>query len=113
MVEPVMEPVLVEETSVSSFSFVSEGLAKLYRFPVPVSIRSTSSGGTLLSLNQMEFTPEVYALTAPIWRDLNDAYVTADFTNTSEEPLFEATARLFLDGSLIGIDSIDYMFHPG
>ncbi|MFY8146420.1 MAG: DUF4139 domain-containing protein, partial [Rhodobacter sp.] len=109
MVEPVMEPVLVEETSVSSFSFDSEGLAKLYRFPVPVNIRSTSSGGTLLSLNQMEFTPEVYALTAPIWRDLNDAYVTADFTNTSEEPLFEATARLFLDGSLIGIDSIDYI----
>jgi len=109
MVEPVMEPVLVEETSVSNFSFDSEGLAKLYRFPVPVNIRSTSSGGTLLSLNQMEFTPEVYALTAPIWRDVNDAYVTADFTNTSEEPLFEATIRLFLDGSLIGIDSIDYI----
>ena len=57
----------------------------------------------------MEFTPEVYALTAPIWRDLNDAYVTADFTNTSEEPIVAATTRLFLDGSLVGIDSIDYI----
>jgi hypothetical protein len=60
-VEPVMEPVIVEEKSSSNFSFDSKGLAKLYRFPVPVNIRSTSSGGTLLSLNQMEFTPEVYA----------------------------------------------------
>jgi uncharacterized protein (TIGR02231 family) len=107
--EPVMEPVIVEEQLSSNFSFDSEGLAKLYRFPVPVSIRSTSSGGTLLSLNQMEFTPEVYALTAPIWRDLDDAYVTADFTNTSEEPLVAAMTRLFLDGSLVGIDSIDYI----
>ncbi len=109
MAEPVMEPLVVEEQSVSNFSFDSVGLARLYRFPVPVSIRSTSSGGTLLSLNQMEFTPEVYALTAPIWRDLNDAYVTADFTNTSEEPLVAAMTRLFLDGSLVGVDSIDYV----
>jgi uncharacterized protein (TIGR02231 family) len=103
------EPVIVEEKSSSNFSFDSKGLAKLYRFPVPVNIRSTSSGGTLLSLNQMEFTPEVYAQTAPIWRDLNDAYVTADFKNTSEEPIVAAMARLFLDGSLVGIDSIDYI----
>ncbi|MCA3454927.1 MAG: DUF4139 domain-containing protein [Rhodobacter sp.] len=109
MAEPVMEPLVVEEQSVSNFSFDSVGLARLYRFPVPVSIRSTSSGGTLLSLNQMEFTPEVYALTVPIWRDLNDAYVTADFTNTSEEPLVAAMTRLFLDGSLVGVDSIDYV----
>ncbi|MCE2739274.1 MAG: DUF4139 domain-containing protein [Rhodobacter sp.] len=109
MAEPVMEPLVVEEQSVSNFSFDSVGLARLYRFPVPVSIRSTLSGGTLLSLNQMEFTPEVYALTAPIWRDLNDAYVTADFTNTSEEPLVAAMTRLFLDGSLVGVDSIDYV----
>lgn len=109
MAEPVMEPLVVEKQSVSNFSFDSVGLARLYRFPVPVSIRSTSSGGTLLSLNQMEFAPEVYALTAPIWRDLNDAYVTADFTNTSEEPLVAAMTRLFLDGSLVGVDSIDYV----
>jgi hypothetical protein len=109
MAEPVMEPVIVEEQLSSNFSFDSKGLAKLYRFPVPVNIRGTSSGGTLLSLDQMEFIPEVYAQTAPIWRDLNDAYVTADFTNTSEEPIVAAMARLFLDGSLIGIDSIDYI----
>jgi uncharacterized protein (TIGR02231 family) len=109
MVEPVMEPLVIEEKTESNFSFDSKGLAKLYRFPVPVNIRGTSSGGTLLSLNQMEFTPEVYAQTAPIWRDLNDAYVTADFTNTSEEPIVAAMARLFLDGSLVGIDSLDYI----
>ena len=109
MAEPVMEPLVVEEQSVSNFSFDSVGLARLYRFPVPVSIRSTSSGGTLLSLNQMEFAPEVYALTAPIWSYINGAYVTADFTNTSEEPLFAARTRLFLDGSLVGVDSIDYV----
>jgi uncharacterized protein (TIGR02231 family) len=104
-----MEPLVIEEKTESNFSFDSKGLAKLYRFPVPVNIRGTSSGGTLLSLNQMEFTPEVYAQTAPIWRDLNDAYVTADFTNTSEEPIVAAMARLFLDGSLVGIDSLDYI----
>ncbi|MCA3441094.1 MAG: DUF4139 domain-containing protein [Rhodobacter sp.] len=102
-------PVMVEESSVSDFSFDSEGLARLYRFPVPVSIRSTSSGGNLLSMNQMEFIPEVYALTAPIWSYINGAYVTADFTNTSEEPLVAAMTRLFLDGSLVGVDSIDYV----
>jgi len=47
-------PVMVEESSVSDFSFDSEGLARLYRFPVPVSIRSTSSGGNLLSMNQLQ-----------------------------------------------------------
>ena len=109
MVEPVMEPMVVVEESASNFSFDSEGLAKLYRFPVPVNIRSTSSGGTLLSLNQMELTPEIYALAVPIRGYGPKVYVTADFKNTSEEPLFEAMARLFLDGSLIGIDSIDYI----
>jgi len=109
MVEPVMEPMVVVEESASNFSFDSEGLAKLYRFPVPVNIRSTSSGGTLLSLNQMELTPEIYALAVPIRGYGPNVYVTADFKNTSEEPLFEAMARLFLDGSLIGIDSIDYI----
>jgi uncharacterized protein (TIGR02231 family) len=109
MVEPVMEPMVVVEESASNFSFDSEGLAKLYRFPVPVNIRSTSSGGTLLSLNQMELTPEIYALAVPIRGYGPNVYVTADFKNTSEEPLFEAMARLFLDGSLIGIHSIDYI----
>ena len=107
--EPVMEPVIIEEQTDSNFSFDSEGLAKRYRFPVPVNIRSTSSGGTLLSLNQMEFTPEIYALAVPIGGYGPNVYVTADFKNTSEEPLFEAMARLFLDGSLVGIDSMDYI----
>ena len=96
-----------------ALGFESKGLATLYRFPEPVSIRSTMSGGTLLPMNQMEFTPEVYALAAPNWGYGPDAYVTADFTNTSEEPLFEAMARLFLDGSLVGAGSLDYIAAGG
>ena len=105
MVEPSMEPVIVEEQSVLE----SRGLAKTYRFPAPVSIRSTSRSGTLLSLNQMEFTPEVYALAVPINEYGPNVYVTANFTNTSEEPLFEAMARMFLDGSLVGTGFLDYI----
>jgi uncharacterized protein (TIGR02231 family) len=105
MVEPSMEPVIVEEQSVLE----SRGLAKTYRFPAPVSIRSTSRSGTLLSLNQMEFTPEVYALAVPIHEYGPNVYVTANFTNTSEEPLFEAMARMFLDGSLVGTGFLDYI----
>ncbi len=90
----------------SSFSFDENGLVMLYRFPVPVSIRSTQSGGTLLSLNTMEFDPDVYALAVPVLRNGPDAFVTADFTNTSEEPLIAAGTRLFLDGSLVGTESL-------
>jgi hypothetical protein len=109
LVEPGMEPVVVEETASVSFDFDSDGLAALYRFPVPVTIPSVMGGGTWLLLNTMEFAPDVYALTAPLSSYGADAFVTADFTNTSGESLVAANTRLFLDGYLVGIDEIDYV----
>ena len=109
MVEPVMEPVIVEETASVSFDFDSDGLAALYRFPVLVTIPSVMGGGTWLLLNTMEFAPDVYALTVPLSSYSADAFVTADFTNTSGESLVAANTRLFLDGYLVGIGEIDYV----
>jgi uncharacterized protein (TIGR02231 family) len=64
-------------------------------------------GGTRLSLNTVEFDPDLYALAVPFRSYGPDAFVTADFTNTSEEPLIAADIRLFLDGSLVGTERLD------
>jgi hypothetical protein len=118
LVEPVMEPVVVGEGASVSFSFSKKGLAELYRFPVPVTIPSAVGGGTWLLLNTMGFTPDVYALivpddfhlTMPISRSYRpNAFVTADFTNTSGESLVAGKTRLFLDGYLVGTDELDYV----
>jgi uncharacterized protein (TIGR02231 family) len=101
------EPVTEYQIADNSFSFDGNGLAALYRFPVPVSIRSMQIGGTRLSLNTVEFDPDLYALAVPFRSYGPDAFVTADFTNTSEEPLIAADIRLFLDGSLVGTERLD------
>jgi uncharacterized protein (TIGR02231 family) len=99
MVEPLMEPV--------AFRFENQGLATLYRFPVPVSLRSSAEEETRLSMNSVEFTPDIYAMAVPL-HDLK-AFVTAGFTNTSDEPLQRAATRLYLDGVLVGTGGIDYV----
>jgi uncharacterized protein (TIGR02231 family) len=101
------EPVTEYQIADNSFSFDGNGLAALYRFPAPVSIRSMQIGGTRLSLNTVEFDPDLYALAVPFRSYGPDAFVTADFTNTSEEPLIAADIRLFLDGSLVGTERLD------
>jgi uncharacterized protein (TIGR02231 family) len=99
MVEPLMEPV--------TFRFENQGLATLYRFPVPVSLRSSAEEETRLSMNSVEFTPDIYATAVPLY-DLK-AFVTAGFTNTSDEPLQRAATRLYLDGVLVGTGGIEYV----
>lgn len=99
MVEPLMEPV--------AFRFENQGLATLYRFPVPVSLRSTAEEETRLSMNSVEFTPDIYAMALPLHG--LQAFVTADFTNTSDEPLQRAATRLYLDDVLVGTGGIEYV----
>jgi|688.fasta_scaffold293296_1 uncharacterized protein (TIGR02231 family) len=99
MVEPLMESV--------TFRFENQGLATLYRFPVPVSLRSSAEEETRLSMNSVEFTPDIYAMAVP--RHYLNAFVTADFTNTSDEPLQRAATRLYLDGVLVGASGIEYV----
>lgn len=88
-----------------SFAFESNGLSTLYRFPRPVSLRS-GEDELRLALNAMDFTPEIYAVSAPMYEG-TQAFVTADFTNTSDEPLVSKMIRSFLDGVLVGRDEMD------
>ena len=99
MAEPLMEPV--------AFRFENQGLATLYRFPVPVSLRSSAEEETRLSMNSVEFTPDIYAMAIPL--HYLKAFVTADFTNTSDEPLQRAATRLYLDDVLVGTGGIEYV----
>jgi uncharacterized protein (TIGR02231 family) len=99
MAEPLMEPV--------AFRFENQGLATLYRFPVPVSLRSSAEEETRLSMNRVEFTPDIYAMAIPLY--YLKAFVTADFTNTSDEPLQRAATRLYLDDVLVGTGGIEYV----
>jgi uncharacterized protein (TIGR02231 family) len=105
MAEPMMEPVMVEEQS--TLDYQSQGLATLYRFPIPVSLRSNAEEVTRLSQSEIQFVPQIYALSASVYNE--PAYVMAEFKNTSAEPMLAADTRQFLDGVLIGRDSIDYV----
>lgn len=77
----------------------SQGLVVTYNYPDPVTLL-TGAGETRLQLDELAFTPEIFALATPLTSE--NAYVMAKVTNAGAEPLLPGPARFYRDGALVG-----------
>lgn len=101
LAEPAMDPAPVVELAASGYSFDPglQGLTFTYRFSAPVTIRS---GADALRLVLDEVTPDVTlrAEAAPLTD--TTAYLVAEVTNTTGQPLLPGTALHYADGAFAG-----------
>lgn len=76
-----------------------EGDTVVYNYPEPVTV-AAGAENLRLALDRLDFTPVVKAVAVP--RLDRTAFVTASFTNGSDEPLLPGQAMLFREGVLVG-----------
>lgn len=76
-----------------------EGDTVVYQYPEPVTI-ATGAEDLRLALDSLSFSPVVEAVAVP--RLDRTAFVSASFTNASDEPLLPGEAMLFREGVLVG-----------
>ncbi len=86
-----------------------EGDTVVYVYPAPVTVASGAED-LRLALDRLDFAPVVKAVAVP--RLDRTAFVTASFTNASDEPLLPGEAMLFREGVLVGSAWLD-MIAPG
>ncbi|WP_137111665.1 DUF4139 domain-containing protein [Rhodobacter sp. SY28-1] len=86
-----------------------EGDTVVYQYPELVTV-ATGAENLRLALDSLEFSPVVEAVAVP--RLDKTAYVTASFTNASDEPLLPGQAMLFREGVLVGSTWLD-VIAPG
>jgi uncharacterized protein (TIGR02231 family) len=86
-----------------------EGDTVVYQYPAAVTV-ATGSENLRLALDSLDFTPVVKAVAVP--RLDKTAFVSASFTNASEEPLLPGQAMLFREGVLVGSTWLD-VIAPG
>ena len=105
MEEPVMEAAPAPTTAVAGI----EGDTVVYIYPDVVSVASGSED-LRLALDSLAFTPVVEAVAVP--RLDRTAFVSASFTNASDEPLLPGEAMLYREGVLVGTAWLD-VIAPG
>jgi uncharacterized protein (TIGR02231 family) len=76
-----------------------EGDTVVYNYPEAVTV-ATGAEDLRLALDSLSFTPVVEAVAVP--RLDKTAFVMANFTNASDEPLLPGDALLFREGVLVG-----------
>jgi uncharacterized protein (TIGR02231 family) len=86
-----------------------EGDTVVYNYPEPVTV-ATGSENLRLTLDSLDFAPVVEAVAVP--RLDRTAFVSASFTNASDEPLLPGEAMLFREGVLVGSTWLD-VIAPG
>lgn len=79
------------------------GATVTYTYPSPVDIRNGVEA-LRLALDTIDLTPEVVATAVP--RVDETAFLMADFTNSTAEPLLPGQAMLYLDGAMVGFSDI-------
>lgn len=101
LAEPAMEPTPVFELADSGYSFdpALQGFTFTYRFSAPVTVRS---GADALRLVMDEVTPEVTLRAEAVPLHDDAAYLVAEITNTTAEPILPGEALLYADGALVG-----------
>lgn len=103
MAEPVIEPeIVVEAAPMVSAGLKVDGLALSYAYPEPVSIAPGEAVELALDQLTLEATPQIIA--APRWDDT--AFLTAQLSNTTGEPILPGTASLSRDGYFVGTTEI-------
>jgi uncharacterized protein (TIGR02231 family) len=103
------EPVMAEAPAPITAGAALEGDTVVYLYPAPVTIASGAED-LRLALDTLSFAPVVKALAVP--RHDSTAFVTASFTNASDEPLLPGEAMLFREGVLVGSTYLD-VIAPG
>jgi uncharacterized protein (TIGR02231 family) len=89
-------PIMIEDVASASF----DGPGVTYTLPAPVDVAS-GVDQIRVALDSLSFPARQFARAVP--RSDATAFLMADFTNTTKEPLLRAdTATLFLDNTLIG-----------
>jgi uncharacterized protein (TIGR02231 family) len=86
-----------------------EGDTVVYTYPEAVTV-ATGAEDLRLALDSLDFAPVVKAVAVP--RLDRTAYVSASFTNASDEPLLPGQAMLFREGVLVGSTWLD-VIAPG
>lgn len=92
-------PIVEQGPSFTPMRIASHGLVVTYSYPDPVTLL-TGAGETRLQLDELAFTPEIFALATPLTSE--NAYVMAKVTNAGAEPLLPGPARFYRDGALVG-----------
>ena len=86
-----------------------EGDTVVYQYPELVTV-ATGAENLRLALDSLDFSPVVEAVAVP--RLDRTAFVSASFTNASDEPLLPGQAMLFREGVLVGSTWLD-VIAPG
>ena len=98
LAEPIVEAPVIAEASTAQVSFDGAGVS--YNAPSPVSVAS-GVDAVRIAFDTLDFPAKRTARAAPRFDET--AFLIADFTNTTGEPLLESPdATLFLDGTMIG-----------
>jgi uncharacterized protein (TIGR02231 family) len=108
------EAVMAEEADARTASAITAGAAiegdtVVYIYPEAVTVASGSED-LRLPLDSLAFTPVVEAVAVP--RLDRTAFVSASFTNASDEPLLPGEAMLYREGVLVGTAYLD-VIAPG
>lgn len=99
MMEPVMEPAIVEAASGIAALAGYQGDTVVYRYPVPVDV-ADGVESLRLALDEKTYAAEAFAQAVP--RQDQTAFLMAKFTNDSGEILLPGTAFLMREGVLVG-----------
>lgn len=102
--EPAVEAAIVGAVG-GGFTFATEmaGTSFSYSFASPVTVPSGDS--LRLTLESLETQAAVRAEGVPLYDET--AFLMADITNTTGQPLLPGQAMLYLDGALVGSTGID------
>lgn len=99
-----MDMAVVAEAAPITAGMAMEGDTVVYNYPEPVTI-ATGAEDLRLALDSLSFSPVVEAVAVP--RLDRTAFVSASFTNASDEPLLPGQAMLFREGVLVGSTWLD------
>ncbi|MEL6519532.1 MAG: mucoidy inhibitor MuiA family protein [Pseudomonadota bacterium] len=91
---------------VQSAAIVTEGDVITYEYAQPVTLASGPEN-LILALDALDFPATETIRAVPRFDET--AYLMAEFTNSSAEPLLAGTANLFRDGARLALSQIDYV----
>jgi uncharacterized protein (TIGR02231 family) len=100
------EPVMSAAPAPITARAALQGDTVVYPYPEPVTVASGVED-LRLALDSLTFAPVVKALAVP--RYDSTAFVTASFTNASDEPLLPGEAVMFREGVLVGATLLDVL----
>ncbi|MGC9369635.1 MAG: DUF4139 domain-containing protein [Paracoccaceae bacterium] len=98
-------PAMAEPSPImATGQLAADGITVTYAYPRKVSIPALGDG-LILELDRFELDPEVTLRATP--RHDDTAFIMAEFTNATGEPLLPGTAALYRDGTYVGAADLD------